>query len=82
MLSFDKNINIQGSKFDETNLLNIINRTTKDQKFSNINKGIEIDLDYIIAPLSEGLRDFKLIGKIEKGKFVPRSLTDLDIRLN
>ena len=34
--------------------------------FSNINKEIEIDIKNIIAPLSEKLKDFKIIGKIEK----------------
>ena len=36
----------------------------------NINKDIEIDFTNIIAPLSEKLTNFKLIGKIEKGKFI------------
>ena len=37
--------------------------------FSKINKKIEIDLSNIIAPLSEKIKDFKLIGQIDRGKF-------------
>ena len=35
-----------------------------------LNKEIEIDFINIIAPLSENLKNFKLIGKIENGKFI------------
>ena len=32
-------------------------------------KNLEIDLSNISAPLSEKLKNFKLLGKIENGKF-------------
>ena len=38
--------------------------------FSKINKDIEIDFVNISVPLSNKLKNFKLIGRIEKGKFV------------
>ena len=37
---------------------------------SHINEDIVIDFNNIIAPLSENIKNFKLIGKIEKGKFI------------
>ena len=37
--------------------------------FYKINKKIEIDLSNIIVPLSEKIKDFKLIGQIDRGKF-------------
>ena len=35
-----------------------------------ISRNIEIDFDNIIAPVSEKLKNFKLIGRVENGKFV------------
>ena len=34
-----------------------------------LNKKVEIDLKNVIAPLSENLKNFKLIGEIERGEF-------------
>ena len=47
----------------------ILSEKTKENKLLRINKDIEIDIANILAPLSEKLKNFKLIGKIEKGKF-------------
>ncbi len=66
---YDKNISIKGSLFDASNLPKILKKDSKNHFLSNINKDIEIDLNNIIAPLSEKLGNFKLIGRIEKGKF-------------
>ena len=65
----DKKLKIKGSKFDATNLPKIINTKNKNNYFSNYSKEIEIDLDNVIAPLSENLKNFKLIGYIDKGEF-------------
>ena len=66
---YDKKITIKGAKFDASNLPKILNNSASNDNFSDINKDIEIDFKNIIAPLSENLKNFKLIGKIEKGKF-------------
>ena len=66
---YDKNISIKGSLLDASNLPKILKKDQKNNFLSNINKDIEIDLNNIIAPLSEKLGNFKLIGRIEKGKF-------------
>ena len=69
LITVDKKIKIKGSKFDATNLPKIITTKNKNNNFSNFSKEIEIDLDNVIAPLSENLKNFKLIGYIEKGEF-------------
>jgi hypothetical protein len=66
---YGKKIKIVGNLIDATNLPKIINQKNSNNVFSQISRDIEIDLTNIIAPLSENLKNFKLIGKIEKGKF-------------
>ena len=61
---------IRGTQFDASNLPKFLNQKTTNNQFAQLNKYIEIDFANIIAPLSENLKNFKLIGKIEKGKFV------------
>ncbi len=69
LLSYGKNIVIKGTHFDASNIPKILNQTA-NSKLRNINKDIEIDLNNIDVPLSEVLTNFKLIGKIEGGKFI------------
>ena len=68
-ISYGKKILISGTQFDASNLPKMLNQKTSKNIFSGINKDIEIDIVNILAPLSEKLKNFKLIGKIEKGKF-------------
>ena len=70
-IKFGKKISIDGKKFDATNIPKLLNQQSKKNKtFSNINKPIEINLENIIAPLSEKIFNFKLLGNIQEGKFV------------
>ena len=48
----------------------VLNKKNNKNIFSKISKNIEINLNNIILPVSEKLKNFKLIGKIEKGQFV------------
>jgi hypothetical protein len=66
---YGKKISIKGTQFDAINLAKILNKKKSNNIFSKINKDIEIDFSNIIAPLSENLKNFKLIGKIKNGKF-------------
>ena len=66
---FDEKIILKGHKFDASKLPKILSKNIKKNNFSYINKEIEIDFTNIIIPLSENLKNFKLLGKIEKGKF-------------
>ena len=70
VVQFNKKIQIKGSSFDATNLPKILNNQVSSNKFSGINKDVEINLTNIKFPLSEKLKNFRLIGKIQKGKFV------------
>ena len=66
---FKNIISIKGNQFDARNLPKILNNKEKENRFSNLNTQIDIDLSNIIAPVSEKIKNFKLIGKIENGKF-------------
>jgi hypothetical protein len=68
-IMYGKKILINGNQFDASNLPKILSEETKKNKLPNINKDIVIDFNNIKAPLSENLKNFKLIGSIEKGKF-------------
>ena len=54
----------------------ILNSKSKNNLLSNVNKEIEIDISNVLAPLSENLTNFKLIGKIERGNFTKISSRD------
>ena len=70
LIKYGKKIFISGKSFDARNLPKVLNRKNKKNILSDITKEIEIDFSNIQAPLSEKLNNFKLIGKIENGKFV------------
>ena len=69
LISYGKNIKIKGNQFDASNLPKILNETNEEDRYLNINKEIVIELSNIIIPLSEKLKNFKLIGTITAGKF-------------
>ena len=70
LISYGKKILIDGSQFDASVLPKIFKKKSSNNFFSKINKNIEINFSNIIAPLSENLKNFKLIGTVEKGKFI------------
>ena len=65
-----KTITIKGDKFDATNLAKFLNKQANENELQKINNNIEIDFKKIKAPMSETLQNFRLIGEIQKGKFV------------
>ena len=69
-LDFGKKIKIIGNKYDAKNLNKFLNQKSKHNTLKKINREIEIDLKNIETPLSKKLKNFRLIGVIEKGKFV------------
>ena len=68
--NFGKDINIFGTSYDANNLNKFLNQKSKNNILRKINKSIDIDLKNIDTPLAKKLKNFKLIGVIEKGKFV------------
>jgi len=69
-LDFGKKIKIFGNSYDAKNLNKFLNHKTQNNTLKKINKDIEIDLKNIDTPLSKKLKNFRLIGVLEKGKFV------------
>ena len=65
----NKKIIIKGDKFDATNLAKFFNNSKNENEFEKINNSIEIDFKNIKVPMSEKLKNFKLIGEIKKGQF-------------
>ena len=70
IISSGKKLLIVGSKFDATNLSKIFSDKGNKNKFKKVNRKIEIDFKNIKVPMSEKLKNFKLIGEIKNGKFV------------
>ena len=68
-IKFGKKIVIFGSYIDATNFSQFFNQKSVKNNFKNLSKNIEIDFKNVKAPLSKNLKNFKLIGFIDKGKF-------------
>ncbi len=69
-LDFAKKIKITGNKYDAKNLNKFLNQKSKKNILKNISKDVDISLKNIDTPLSKKLSNFRLIGVIEKGKFI------------
>ena len=61
---------IKGNKFDATNLAKFFSKQVGENKFKKVNSNIEIDFKNVKLPMSENLKNFKLIGEIKKGQFI------------
>ena len=68
-LSFGKKVMIKGKSLDASNLSKFFKQKNDINRLELISKDFEIDLTNIIAPLSEKIENFKLIGKIKNGRF-------------
>jgi hypothetical protein len=66
----DKKINIKGDKFDATNLAKFLNNQDSKNNFKNLIGDIKVEFKEIKAPMSEKIKNFRLIGEIQQGKFV------------
>ena len=69
-LDFGKKIKVSGNQYDAKNLNKFLNQKSKNNILKKISKDIDIDLKNIDTPLSKKLKNFRLIGVMEKGKFV------------
>ncbi|MAW16988.1 MAG: hypothetical protein CMJ01_00235 [Pelagibacteraceae bacterium] len=71
ILNFGNKIEIIGSYYDAQNINKLLNNKKKGSNIlKNVNKKIEIDIENISTPLSQKLKNFKLIGVINNGEFV------------
>jgi hypothetical protein len=68
-ISFKNKIFVFGNKYDTTYLLNQLSSKNKKNLLKNYTKDIEIKLNSLITKSQIQLKDFNLIGKINKGKF-------------
>ena len=65
-----KKITISGDKFDATNLTKFFKNQNSENKFQKLSSNIEIEFRNIKVPLSETIKNFRLIGEIKQGKFI------------
>ena len=65
-----KKIRVKGNKFDASNLVKFLSKQGSENKLQKLNGNIEIDFKEMKAPMSEKIKNFKLIGEIKKGKFI------------
>ena len=69
-ITFNQNIDIKGQQLDASNFPKIFKKQSGKNILSKISKNIEINMENIIAPVSESLKNFKLIGRVENGEFI------------
>ncbi len=68
-LSLGKTINIEGVKYDASNLTKLLEQNNNSDFLKNINKEITINIKEISTNASDPISNFNLIGYINKGKF-------------
>lgn len=69
VINLGNKINVNGYKYDASNLTKLLTKSNNVDFMNNINKEIAININEIATDLSEVISNFKLIGYIEKGKF-------------
>ena len=69
-MNFGKKIRISGNKYDAKNLNKFLTNKSDNNIFKKINTEIVIDIKNIDTPLSKKLKNFRLIGSIQKGEFI------------
>ncbi len=72
-VKWNKKISIKGTKFDATYLPKFLSKQNDKNIFNQISKKFEIDIKNIKTPVSEKLKNFKLLGEIQKGKLIKLS---------
>lgn len=68
-INFGKMIKVKGKKYDASNLINLLDKSSDFKFLKNLNSEISINIDEIITNVSDTLTSFNLIGYIEQGKF-------------
>ena len=66
----DKKISIKGNNFDATQFVKLLSKQSNGNEFEKISGEIEIDFKDIKVPFSEKIKNFKLLGEINKGRFI------------
>ncbi len=68
-IKFGKEIKIEGSKYDASNLTKIIDQNDGSNFFKKLSKEITLNIKEISTNDSDLISNFNLIGNIDKGKF-------------
>ena len=66
---FGKKISIFGKIYDSSNLLKLLSVDNKSNLLKNFSKEVEIKIENLITSSQIPLKNFNLIGLVEKGKF-------------
>jgi hypothetical protein len=66
---FEDKILISGSKYDATNIIQLINSKNSNNYLKKVTKDIKISFKNIFTENNNKLKNFNLIGKIKDGKF-------------
>ncbi len=68
-VSFNKTIKLEGSKYDASNLTNLLQKDDNSNFLNNITKEISLNIKEVITNSTNNIYNFNLIGNIDKGKF-------------
>jgi hypothetical protein len=68
-ISFKNKISVTGKNYDATYLLNQFSNDNETNLLKNFTKNVEIKLENLTTKSQIPLKDFNLLGKINKGKF-------------
>lgn len=68
-ITLGKNLNIQGKKFDATNLSRVFTEKNDNKFLEKISKNINLKFNEVKTSKPVTLQNFVLIGNIDKGKF-------------
>ena len=68
-INMKEKIKVKGRAYDANNLLKLINKKKNNNFLQDINKKIEIKITNIKTKLGEKVKNFTLLGEIQKGKF-------------
>ena len=69
IINFGKKISVSGKKYDSSNLLNLLSKSNKSNLLKNFSKDVEVQIKSLITKSKIPLKNFNLIGVIDKGKF-------------
>ncbi len=69
-LQIGKNILIEGNSYDANNLNKLLDQKSNSDNLKELTKNIEINFKNIDTSLSNKIKNFRLLGSLEKGKFV------------
>ena len=68
-IKFGKTIEIDGTKYDSSNLTKLFNKNNKSKFLKKINNNIKVNIKEVNTSVSDVISDFTLIGSLKNGNF-------------